>query len=214
MAFPSSMHAMKKYVLIIFACIHACLLSWAQDVPVSPPLPDTTTITSPAPVVQPSRGRRSVFYARAGVSFFMAYNPTQTIMLYAPGVTVAPGIRMLQNRDAALTLSFPITLGWSRTKAFADLDLPAMVDLHIGSAAGNNQNSRVGLVVGAGVAYLYAENYNEGTPTRRWPSVPCGHCVWQKKYRFPESRFDQLRRKYHAESQPGYWYKLSVHHDE
>ncbi|SHH57752.1 hypothetical protein SAMN04488109_4449 [Chryseolinea serpens] len=154
---------MKKNVLIIFACIHACLLSWAQDVPVLPPLPDTTTITSPAPVVQPSHGRRSVFYARAGVSFFMAYNPTQTIMLYAPGVTVAPGIRMLQNRDAALTLSFPITLGWSRTKAFADLDLPAMVDLHIGSAAGNNQNSRIGLVVGAGVAYLYAENFNERT---------------------------------------------------
>jgi hypothetical protein len=157
------MRALKKHSLIIFACIHLCLLSWAQDVPVSPPLPDTTETTSPAPMMHPSPGRRSLFYARGGLSFFVAYNPTRTTMLYAPGVTVAPGIRILQNRDAALTLTVPLTLGWSRTNAFADLDLPAMLDLHLGSAAGNNQNLSLGLVAGAGVAYLYAENHHDGS---------------------------------------------------
>ncbi|AYB32211.1 hypothetical protein [Chryseolinea soli] len=152
---------MKKHVLIIFTCINLCPALWAQHIPVSPPLPDTTITTSSAPVAQPSLGKRSLFYVRAGVSLFFPYTPRQNHTLYAPGVTVAPGIRLLQNRDAALTLSFPITVGWLRNNVFFDVDFPAMVDLNIGSAAGNNQNSSVGFVVGAGVAYLYAENSGE-----------------------------------------------------
>jgi len=151
-----------RHVLIFLACALVSSLSWVQTLDTSPDQfvsHDTSSAPSPqAPYGPRPHQTRSRLYARAGLSFFEAYNPSQTHTVYAPGVTVALGVRMLQGKNAAVTVSFPITAGWNRQNVFFDIDLPAMIDLHLGCAAGNNQRSQVGFVMGAGMAYLYASN--------------------------------------------------------
>ena len=98
-------------------------------------------------------------YFKAGVGLQTAWTDEDHILFF-PGITISPGIRMIQGKEFALTLSTPITFGATfKSDTWAGFDLPAMVDFSIASAADNDLKSKLGFVVGAGVAYFYATNY-------------------------------------------------------
>jgi hypothetical protein len=106
-------------------------------------------------------------YFKAGLGLQTAWTDEDQIAFF-PGITVSPGIRMIQGKDFALTLSAPITFGATlKSDIYAGFDLPAMIDLSIASAADNDPKSKLGFVVGAGVAYFYiTNNYDEGIPEK------------------------------------------------
>jgi hypothetical protein len=98
-------------------------------------------------------------YFKAGLGLQTAWTDEDHIAFF-PGITVGAGIRMIQGKDFELILSAPITFGATlKSHVFAGFDLPAMIDLNIASAAHNNSESKLGFVVGAGVAYFYITNY-------------------------------------------------------
>lgn len=115
----------------------------------------------------------SNFYLNAGASAFFAWHKESEVAVF-PAITVSPGIRLLQNRNFALTLNFPLSGGGTfEHDTYLGIDLPAMLTLHFGSAAVNNPNSKVGFILGAGAAYMDVVNfyYNsnfEKTRTEFW----------------------------------------------
>ncbi|MGE5107902.1 MAG: hypothetical protein ACM3H8_10180, partial [Sphingobacteriales bacterium] len=77
-------------------------------------------------------------------------------------ITISPGLRLIQGKDFALSLTAPISIGASsRSNTYLDLgvDLPAMLETHFGSATGNQDKVSLGGILGAGVAYHYSKNY-------------------------------------------------------
>ena len=100
-----------------------------------------------------------VFYLRGGASLFVAENKPGSDLIFFPGITLAPGLRLMNGDKFALSLSAPLTAGWSgRNVSYFGFDAPLMFDISLGSAAGNPDQSNFGVIMGAGVAYLYAEN--------------------------------------------------------
>ncbi len=100
-----------------------------------------------------------LLYFRGGVSLFMAENKPGSDLIFFPGFTLAPGMRLMNGDNFALSLSAPLSIGWSgRNVSYFGFDAPIMFDISLGSAAGNPDKSNFGVIMGAGLAYLYAEN--------------------------------------------------------
>ena len=112
-------------------------------------------------------------YINMGCAFFVpsSYNNDPVIF---PAFTFTPGVKFLQDRDFAIVLNFPLSAGLTfKSDAFAGIDLPAMLNLHFGSAAGNNPDTKFGFIFGAGVAYMnvvnnYDNAHNEKQHTEFW----------------------------------------------
>jgi hypothetical protein len=100
-----------------------------------------------------------LLYVRGGVSLFIAENKPGSDLIFFPGFTVAPGMRLMNGDNFAVSLSAPLSIGWSgRNVSYFGFDAPIMFDISLGSAAGNPDKSNFGVIMGAGLAYLYAEN--------------------------------------------------------
>lgn len=98
------------------------------------------------------------FYANVGASVFFPWDYHSDVAVF-PGITLTPGLRLIESKSFALVLNFPLTLGGtSKTDTYLGIDLPAMLNLHFGSAA-NNENSKFGLILGAGAAYINVVNF-------------------------------------------------------
>lgn len=107
------------------------------------------------------------FYFRGGLSMLVAENKPESDLIFFPGLTLAPGLRIMNGDKFAMSLSSPLSIGWSgKNVSYFGFDGPLMVDIGLGSAAGNPDKSNFGVIMGAGLAYLYAENvstdYNTG----------------------------------------------------
>ena len=114
-----------------------------------------------------AQSESKLLYVRAGLSLFVAENKPGSDLIFFPGFTLAPGMRLMNGNNFALSLSSPISIGWSgRNVSYFGFDAPIMFDISLGSAAGNPDKSNFGVILGAGLAYLYAENvstdYNTG----------------------------------------------------
>ena len=102
--------------------------------------------------------QQSHFYANVGASLFFPWDYHSDVAVF-PGITLTPGLRLIQNKNFALVLNLPLTLGTSKTDFYLGIDLPAMLSFHFGSAAANNENSKFGLILGAGAAYINVVNF-------------------------------------------------------
>ena len=138
---------MKKLFLVSIFCICSSMLVLSQKKPIG--------------------------YIAPGVAFFTPWSYHKDAVFF-PAFTLSPGIKCIQGKDVALVLNFPISAGLTfKSDAFAGIDLPAMLNLHFGSATGNNPAARVGIVVGAGAAYInvvnyYDNQYNDKVHTEFW----------------------------------------------
>jgi hypothetical protein len=72
----------------------------------------------------------------------------------------------MNGNNFALALNAPLSIGGSgRNLNYFGIDLPVMFDINLGSAAGNPDKSNFGIVMGAGLAYFYAENVSTNFST-------------------------------------------------
>jgi hypothetical protein len=120
------------------------------------------TITESAPRPSDSSGlKNQLGYLRLGLSFLVPFNQQSNPVIF-PAITVAPGIRIMQTKDFILSLSVPLSvMGTFKYDYLLGIDLPFMLDFNLGAAAGNDQKSTVGFILGAGYAYIDAvNNYN------------------------------------------------------
>ncbi len=115
----------------------------------------TDTILHAADTIPAKKG---LAYFRGGISFLLPFNQQGNPVVF-PGLTIAPGLRIIQNEHYILSLSVPIT-AWGTFKYdyLLGIDIPFMLDFNIGSAAGGNQKFSSGFVVGIGYAYMDAVN--------------------------------------------------------
>ena len=100
-------------------------------------------------------------YLRLGLSLFTSWlsNDDDKVVIF-PALTVTPGLNLVQGKNFSAAITFPISVGFSiKTNTYFGVDLPGMFEINIGSAAGNNENSNLGFMLGAGGAYHYSENY-------------------------------------------------------
>jgi len=102
-------------------------------------------------------------YARAGCNLFTSWltNNNDKVII-VPALSLALGARLLQSDVAAVSVTLPVSAGFSsKSDTYLGVDLPALLELHLGSATGNNEYARVGGILGAGLAYNYSGNYWE-----------------------------------------------------
>jgi len=117
--------------------------------------------------------QQSHFYFNAGASLFLPGNRQSEVAIF-PAITLTPGLRLIQTKDFALVLGFPLSAGGTfKTDTYLGIDLPVMLSLHFGSAAGNNDHSKFGIIIGAGAAYIdvlnfYDNLYFEKVHTQFW----------------------------------------------
>jgi hypothetical protein len=107
--------------------------------------------------------KKGLAYFRGGISFLLPFTQQGNPVVF-PGVTIAPGLRLIQNDQFIMSLSVPIT-AWGTFKYdyLLGIDIPFMLDFTIGSATGENQKNSSGFVVGIGYAYMDAvNNYDSG----------------------------------------------------
>lgn len=107
--------------------------------------------------------QRKVFYARFGGNIFLSGNKEKGPFFF-PALSFAPGIRIAQSKDFALVLAAPLSIGSSNRSSgssYLGFDVPATLELNVGAAAGNNEKSHFGLMIGAGAGYHYAGNYED-----------------------------------------------------
>lgn len=105
--------------------------------------------------------KRDIFYFRFGGNIFFSGNKEKGPFFF-PALSFAPGIRIAQSKDFALVLAAPISIGSSfrsSNSSYLGIDAPATLEFNFGSAAGNNENSHFGFILGAGAGYHYAGNY-------------------------------------------------------
>ncbi len=108
--------------------------------------------------IQTFSQKNSIFYLNAGVGLFAPWNYHNDAVFF-PAFTLTPGVKFYQEKDFAIILNFPISGGVTyKSDAFIGIDLPAMLSLNFGSAAGNNKESKLGFVVAAGAGYLNVVN--------------------------------------------------------
>ncbi len=132
---------MKKIFLLFFFCLSACTNLFPQ--------------------------KRSVGYLNAGAALFVPWNYHSDAVFF-PAFTLTPGIKFFQDKDFAVVLNFPLSAGLTyKSDAFAGIDLPAMLILNIGSAAGNNANARFGFIIGAGAAYTNVVNHYDDLQSKK-----------------------------------------------
>jgi hypothetical protein len=112
--------------------------------------------------------KRNLFYCAGGGAIFAPWS-YQEKAIFFPCFSLSPGIKFLQDKDFAMVLNFPISAGVTyKSDAFAGFDLPAMLNFHFGSAAGNNKDADMGIVLGAGASYLnVVHHYDETEHTKR-----------------------------------------------
>lgn len=105
--------------------------------------------------------KKDIFYARFGGNLFFSGN-NESDLFVLPSITFAPGIRIAQSKNFAMVMAAPISVGSSLrsySNSYLGIDAPLMLELNLGSAAGNNDKSHFGFMMGAGAAYHYAGNY-------------------------------------------------------
>jgi len=103
--------------------------------------------------------QQSNLYLNGGLSLFLPWSHHSDVAVF-PAFTVTPGLRLVQNKNFTLALNFPLSAGGTfRSDTFLGIDLPAMLSLHFGSAAANNDNSKLGFILGAGAAYMDVVNF-------------------------------------------------------
>ena len=104
-------------------------------------------------------------YFRFGLSGFLAYSHPGDEVILSGGFTFAPGFYLVQSKNYTVSLSAPITLGGGSnyTYSYGVVDLPAMLDLHFGSASEYNYQSTAGLILGIGVGRYYSYNIDKST---------------------------------------------------
>lgn len=120
-----------------------------------------------------AQSESKLLYVRAGLSLLVAENKPGSDLIFFPGFTLAPGMRLMNGDNFALSLSAPLSLGFSgRNVSYFGFDAPIMFDISLGSAAGNPDDSKFGVIMGAGLAYLYAENVStDSYGTQRFSSA-------------------------------------------
>ena len=100
-------------------------------------------------------------YTRAGCNLFTSWltnNDDKVIVV--PALSLSLGLRLLQSDVAAVSITLPVSVGFSsKSDSYLGVDLPAMLELHMGSATGNNENASFGGMLGAGLGYNYSGNY-------------------------------------------------------
>ncbi len=104
---------------------------------------------------------QSPLYLRGGFSLFASW-VTYDHTVFFPGISVAPGIRLIQGDDMAVALSAPLTIGASfknHDNTFLGLDLPVMMEFNFGTATGNASKPKAGFMLGAGIAFHHAGRY-------------------------------------------------------
>lgn len=107
-----------------------------------------------------SQSQYKTFYARGGLSLFLAGSKKDNSPVVAlPSLTLAPGLNFIKGKDFGLSLTAPVSLGFSKNSDYYfGLDLPAMLEMHFGSATGNQDTKSLGLMIGSGIAYNYTYN--------------------------------------------------------
>ena len=109
--------------------------------------------------------KRSPFSLSAGISLFVG-SKTGSGTTLLPSITVGPGVKFLQAQDFSIALDVPVTAGWNfKHGTYFGIDVPAMINFQFGSAAGNNENAKFGIIAGAGAGYTNFANYHEITTT-------------------------------------------------
>lgn len=134
------------FLLIIWSVFHGDLM--AQD-------------SSPFAMhaIDSSVRKRQVFYFRVGVSLLFPVNQQSDPVIF-PSITLVPGIRIIEENNFIVSLSAPISVyGTVKSDFVMGIDCPLMLDFSFGAAAANNRKSTVGIVAGAGMAYINAANY-------------------------------------------------------
>lgn len=102
----------------------------------------------------------SVVYVRAGLTAFVPWEEHGETLFF-PGLTIGPGLRIIQGRDFALVATLPVTVGAAFAEwdySYLGVDVPAMLECHFGSSTGNTDKP-MGFMLGAGVGYHYAGEY-------------------------------------------------------
>lgn len=98
--------------------------------------------------------QNSFSYFRAGSTLLAAWDDASETVLF-PGITLTPGLRLLQRKNFLASISMPITTGATfENNTFWGVDVPIMMDLSFFSATGNNKKARAGFMLGAGMAYI------------------------------------------------------------
>lgn len=105
--------------------------------------------------------QRSPFYFRFGGSLFLTgIKGSDNKLVAFPALSFAPGVNFINGKDFSMSLVAPLSIGASsRTDTYLGVDLPAMIEAHLGSSTGNQDKVSLGLTLGAGVAYTHSENY-------------------------------------------------------
>lgn len=97
--------------------------------------------------------QKSIGYFRLGVTLLTSIEDDNPILF--PGITIVPGLRIIQRKNFLVSISTPITLGSIfENDTYLGIDAPAMLDLSFFSATGNNEKAHAGFIVGGGMAYL------------------------------------------------------------
>lgn len=103
--------------------------------------------------------KNTPFYADIGASVIAPWNYTSRPATFL-ALTLTPGIKVTRARNFAVVINVPVSVGWRfKGDGYLGIDLPAMLNLHFGSAAGHTENSRWGIIVGAGAAYVNVVKY-------------------------------------------------------
>jgi hypothetical protein len=104
--------------------------------------------------------QQSHFYFNGGGSLFFPWNHYSADVAVFPAITLTPGLRLIEDKNFAFVLSFPLSIGGTfKTDTYLGIDLPAMLSLNFGSAAANSDNSKFGIILGAGAAYIDVVNF-------------------------------------------------------
>ena len=125
------------------------------------------------PADKKTSAQQSLFYCDVGASLFFPWEHEKDAAVF-PTFTFTPGLRLAQNKNFALVLSCPLSAGGTfKNDTYLGIDVPAMVSIHIGSAAANNNNSKLGFILGAGAGYInvvnfYEDRYFEKVHTEFW----------------------------------------------
>ena len=106
-------------------------------------------------------------YLEGGISLYAAWKDGSKAA-YLPSFTVGPGVKFLNTNSFSIVLNIPCTVGWNLDKGtYFGINVPAMLSLNLGSASGNDPNSKYGFVIGAGAGYTNIVNYYEDSQQKR-----------------------------------------------
>jgi hypothetical protein len=105
----------------------------------------------------------SNFYFRVGGNLFVSWQKDGE-SFFLPTINATPGLRLVQSKDFALTVTAPVSVGpffKSGSNITYGADFPAMVELSLASATGNAEKAELGLLIGAGFSYHLLGRYRD-----------------------------------------------------